>query len=212
MKGFRQQPQGNRKEKLREMEVKFANLEMASRISQMMTQQIMTNMKAMHEDIGRAMGIISELQYKVLAAQKVSGLDIEKLNEVSNELRLADFCEASDKEDKEKGFTNGTTVDESSTVVLTSTTEEKDRGIFRSRIKLAECGVPDLIKAFVGREVGARAIVKLNGLDHEVELLAIRQPAPAAASTDTGGEERVLPISSDQSAPQTQSPQIAGNA
>jgi hypothetical protein len=185
MKGFRTAPQANRKEKLRELETRLTNLEMASRISQMMTQQIMQNLKPMHEDIGRALGIISELQYKILAYQKVSGLDVTKLNEVANGLRLTDFCEASDKEDAERGFTNGTIVDESSTIILTSITEEKDRGIFRSRIKLSECGVPDLIKAFMGREVGAKALVQLNGVQHEVELLAIRQPAPEPVSGDS---------------------------
>lgn len=67
---------------------------------------------------------------------------------------------------------------------MTSKTEDPDKGIFRSRIKLADCGVPDLIKAFEGREVGARAIVQLNGVDHEVELLAIKQPPKAVAQQE----------------------------
>jgi hypothetical protein len=176
MKGFRTPPQPNRKEKLHVIAKELENLSMAGRISQMMTQQIMQNMKTMGEDLSRAMNLISELQYKILAIQKVAGLDVEKMNEVANAQRLVDFNEASDKEDKERGFTEGDIVNEQSVVILTSTTEEKDRGIFRSRLKLAECGVPDLINAFMGRGVGAKAIVSLNGLDHEVELLAVRQP------------------------------------
>jgi hypothetical protein len=187
MKGFRTAPQGNRKEKIRAHEVQLKNLEMSVRINQMMTQQLMQNLKGMHEDIGRALNLISEMQYKILAIQKVSGLDLAAMNAVANEQRLQDFCEASDKEDAEKGFTNGDTVNEQSTVVITSTTEGSDTGIFRSRLKLSECGVPDLINAFMGREVGAKAIVTLNGLEHEVELLAIRQPAvevPAATESE----------------------------
>jgi hypothetical protein len=180
MKGFRQQAQGSRKERLRELETEVKNLAMASRISQMMTQQLMQNLKPMHEDLARMTGLIQELQYKVLAAQKVSGLDIEALNAAANTMRLSDFEEASRNEDLSGGFVEGTVVDERSTVVLTSTTDEKDRGIFRSRLKLSECGVPDLIKAFMGREVGAKAVVQLNGLEHVVELLAIRQPAAPA--------------------------------
>lgn len=175
-KGFRTAPQGNRKEKLHSHEIQLKNMEMAVKINQMMSQQLMQNIKGMHEDIGRALNLISELQYKILAVQKVAGLDVAAMNAVANEQRLSDFCEASDKEDAEKGFTVGTTVDPSSTVVITSTTDGADAGIFRSRLKLAECGVPDLINAFMGREVGAKAIVSLNGLDHEVKLLAIRQP------------------------------------
>lgn len=211
MKGFRQQTQGSRKERIREMDAELKNLSMASRISQMMTQQIMQNSKAMHEDLGRAMNIISELQYKILAIQKVSGLDLEKMNEVANQQRLVDFNEASDREDLERGFTVGDTVNEQSVVILTSTTEEKDRGIFRSRLKLAECGVPDLIKAFMGREVGAKAIVQLNGLDHEVELLAIRQPAVAQQANQAAGDG-VSTGGSQAPTDQAPSAEVAGNA
>jgi hypothetical protein len=206
--GFRQQPQSSRKEKFRELDVEVKNLAMAGRISQMMAQQLMQNMKAMHEDIGRCLGIVTELQYKVLALQKVSGLDLEQLNVVANEQRLVDFCEASDKEDTDKGFTNGTVVDEKSTIILTSTTEEKDRSIFRSRIKLSECGVPDLIKALMGREVGAKAIVKLNGVDHDIELLAIRQPPTSDSSSSDSASEPVAPTLPTQ----CDAPQVAGNA
>jgi hypothetical protein len=186
MKGFRQQPAGNRKEKLRSMETETKNTAMAIRINQMMTQQLMQNLKGMHEDIGRALNLISELQYKILAVQKVAGLDVEAMNAIANEQRLADFTEASDKEDLEKGFTPGEIVNEQSTVILTSTTDEgADKGIFRSRIKLSECGVPDLINAFMGREVGSKAIVTLNGLDHTVELLAIRQPSAAQETAES---------------------------
>ncbi|CAM6003902.1 unnamed protein product [Sphagnum balticum] len=185
-----EQPQSSRKERLQELDVRLKNLEMASRISQMMTQQLMQNLKPMHEDLTRVTGLIQELQYKVLAAQKVSGLSVEALNDAANAMRLSDFNEASDKEDAQQGFTIGTTVNEQSTVILTTTTEEKDRGIFRSRLKLSECGVPDLIAAFMGREVGAKALVQLNGLEHEVELLGIRQPAaPAVDQTNSAGTQ-----------------------
>lgn len=177
MKGFRQQPQGSRKERLKSMEAELQNSQMASRISQMLLQQLMQSSKAMSDDLGRALGLINELQYKLLAVQEVAGLDVSKLNDIANGLRLKDFEEASAKEDADLGFTVGTVVDDESTVILTSTTAETDRGIFRSRIKLSESGVPDLIAAFKGREVGAKAVVKLNGVEHTVELLGIRQPA-----------------------------------
>lgn len=180
MKGFRQQPQGSRKERLRELETSIQNSQMALRIQQMMVQQLMQSNKNMADDLGRALGLINELQYKLLAVQSVANLDLIALNSVANELRLKDFNEASDKEDAEGGFTVGDVVNEDSTVILTSTTDEgADKGIFRSRIKLADCGVPDLVTAFTGREVGAKAIVQLNGVEHTVELLGIRQPPKA---------------------------------
>jgi hypothetical protein len=222
--GFRQQPQSNRKEKLANLDTRLANLEMSSRISQMMTQQLMQNMRNMQEDLGRSLGIISELQYKILAVQEASGLDLTQLNAIANGKRLKDFDEASDREDADKGFTVGTAVDDKSTVIITSKTEGgADAGIFRSRIELARCGVPDLITAFTGREVGAKALIKLNGVEHEVELLAIRQPSPESLQGGTApGMAAGHPIdvgsaeeqdSTSHSTFQTQGPaELVGNA
>src|ERR1700688_3562956 len=123
-KGFRQKPQENRKERLSSLEKKLANLEMASRISQMMTQQMMTNMRNMQQDIGRALGLLNETQYKLLAMQSVSGLDVSAMNQVCNTLRLTDFNEASDKEDAQGNFLPGDVVEKDSTIILTSTTKE----------------------------------------------------------------------------------------
>jgi hypothetical protein len=199
-KGFRQKPQENRKERLNTLEKRLAQIEMASRISQMMTQQMMNNMRNMQQDLGRALGLLSEMQYKILAIQEVSGLDLVQMNEVANAKRLVDFNEASDREDADGQFTVGDVVEADSTIILTSTTKNVDQGIFRSRIKLADCGVPDLIKAFTGAQVGAKANVSLNGVDHEIELLGIRQPPPAQSasdevsgvSNDGSGREQVL--------------------
>lgn len=188
MKGFRQQPQDSRKERLRSMEAELKNSSMAARIGQMMTQQMMQNMQNMQRDLGAAMNLINELQYKVLAIQKLTNLDLTALGTIADDLRLKDFNEASDKEDASENFTVGTVVDADSTVILTSKTEAPDKGIFRSKLKLSECGAPDLYKAFEGREVGAKAIVKLNDLDHEVELLAIRQPPKAEPVPQTAPE------------------------
>jgi hypothetical protein len=201
MKGFRQEASPSRKERLRQMEAEAKNTSMSVRISQMLMQQMMQNMQNMSQDLGRALGLINELQYKILAIQSVANLDSEAMNAVANQKRLDHFIEASDREDKEKNFTVGTVVKEDSTVILTSTTENPDGGIFRSRIKLADCGVPELIAAFMDREVGAKAIVKLNGVDHTIELLGIRQPpavevVPAeveSAPTETAPMEEAAP-------------------
>ena len=141
MKGFRQQAQPNRKERINSLETRLANLEMASRISQMMTQQLMQNIKSMQEDLGKALGILNEMQYKILAVQEASGLDLKQLNEIANVKRLKDFNEASDREDVNKKFTVGTVVDSNSTIIITSKTDGgEDEGIFRSRIELSRCG------------------------------------------------------------------------
>lgn len=172
-KGFRQ-PSKN--ETIRQMMVEMENLQMAGRVSQMMIQQLLQNNKAMGEDLNRALGLINELQYKVLAVQSVAGLNVDLLTKKADELRLKDFNEASDNEDTRDGFTVIDTVEQDSTVILTSVAPGTNNGIFRSRIKLAECGVPELITALAGKNVGTKVNVKLNGQEHEIELLGIRRP------------------------------------
>lgn len=176
MKGFRQSAEVSRKERLRAMEAELKNIQMSQRISQMLLKQLMDNQQNMRQDLGHTLGLINELQYKLLAYQQVTGLDVAKLNEAANALRLKDFNEASDREDKEQGFTTADVVGEDSTIIITSTTENVDKGIFRSRIKLSECGVKDMIDGFMGRPVGAKIITQLNGDEHTIELLGIRNP------------------------------------
>jgi hypothetical protein len=183
MKGFRQPAESSKKEQLRELKTELANLQMSSRISQMMIQQMLNNNKSMAEDLGRALGLINELQYKFLAVQKVSNLDLKDLAAVADELRIKDFNEASDTEDTRDGFTVATTVSPDSTVILTSEAEG-GKGIFRSRIRLADCGVPSLIAELAGKNVGDKVVVKLNELDHTIELLGVRNPKPEDRPVD----------------------------
>jgi hypothetical protein len=176
--GFRQ-PSKN--DTIRQMATEMQNLQMAGRVSQMMVQQLIQNNKSMGNDLNRALNLINELQYKILAVQTVSNLDMVALAAVADGLRLKDFNETSDNEDARDGYTAIATVEEDSTVILTSTTAEVDKGIFRSRIKLADCGVPELITALAGKEVGTKVTIKLNAVDHEIELLAVRRPKAQVA-------------------------------
>ena len=178
-KGFRQAPAEKNKERLRAIETELKNSQMSQRITQMLLKQMMDSLQNMQQDLGRSLNLINELQYKLLAVQTVSGLDVSKLGEITNNLRLKDFNEASDNEDKQGNFTVGELVQEDSTIIITSTTDNSDKGIFRSRIKLSECGVPDLINGFMGRDVGAKISTKLNGEEHMIELLGIRNPPVA---------------------------------
>lgn len=184
--GFKQQPQLSTKDKFRHYDTELKNIQMASRITQMMVQQMIQNNKSMGEDISRLFQLFNELQYKFLALQEVTGTDMTKLSDAAARLRLKDFEEASDKEDTDKGFTVVDTVEENSTVILTSTTKETpDQGIFRSRVSLTETGSPELIQGLMGKTVGTKVAVKLNGVDHEVELLGVRQPAPEPEQAPT---------------------------
>lgn len=188
-KGFRQAPQLSAKDKFREVNAQLTNVQMASRIQQMMTQKLLENGKAMGEDIGRLFQLVNETQYKVLALQELLNVDSDALTKLVEAKRLKDFDEASAKEDEKEGLLVADVVEEDSTVYLTSTTANPDAGIFRSRLKLAESGVPDLIKGLMGKGVGEKVKVQLNGAEHEVELLAIRKPKPAPELKAVGNEE-----------------------
>jgi len=186
-KGFRVPPQGSKKDQLSELKTELANTAMAGRISQMMTQQLMQSVKSMSDDVGAALNQLYELQYKYNAVVKQLGLNQDDLNNLANQQRLVDFNEAAAKQDVKDNLVNADVVGADSTVVFTtSATDEQgtDRGILRSRIKLSESGVPDLVTALTGQKVGAKVQAKLNGLEHTVELLGIRNPAPVEAQAE----------------------------
>lgn len=188
--GFRQP---STKDTIRQLSVEVQNLNMAGRVSQTLIQQLLQNNRAMSEDLGRAMGLINELQYKILAVQKTANLDVDEMTKIADDLRLKDFNEASDGEDLKENFTVTDTVEEDSTVILTSVVEGTDKGIFRSRIKLADCGVPELIKELLGKQVGTKVTVSLNNVSHIIELLAVRKPQPEVIPSLPHVEEVALP-------------------
>ena len=177
--GFRTAPSPSKKDQMRNIETELANMQMAGRISQMMTQQLMQSVKTMSEDLGAALNQLSIMQYNFTALQKHLNVDAKTLTDLANAQRLIDFNEGAAKQDIKDNMVTATTVGADSTVTITSTANDdagNDCGIFRSRLKLAECGAPDLITALTGKAVGDKVDVKLNGLNHVVELLAIRDP------------------------------------
>ena len=187
MKGFRVPPQPTKNQAQAEVKTELANLQMAGRISQMMTQQLMQSVKAMSDDLGSALNQLYELQYKYNAVTEHLKLDEKTLNEIANKQRLVDFNDAAAKQDVKDGLVAADTVEADSTVVITSTASDeqgKDRGIFRSRLKLSESGVPELISGLAGKKVGDKVTATLNGHSHEVELLSVKNPAPVEAQPE----------------------------
>lgn len=180
--GFRSQPQPTKKEQQRKMEVELQNLQMSTRVSQLMIQQLMQSVSGMRDDLNKAMNHLYELQYKYLAVQRHLNLDVDALNKIANDQRLKDFEEAAAKADAQENLEVADVVSEESTVVITSVALDangEDKGIFRSRFKLSESGIPDLNSSLLGKRPGDKVKVTLNGLQHEVELLAVRNPKPA---------------------------------
>jgi hypothetical protein len=177
MKSYDKAPQGAKKEALRQLQVESQNNTMAMRMSQMMIKRLIDDNQAMGKDLAMALAQLSELQYKFSAVQQVLNLDATQLANIANDLRLKAFNEASDKADVSENLVSADVVSEESTVTIASETDDgPDTGIFRSRIKIAEAGVPALLKGFLGQPVGTKVDVELNGKVHHVELLAVRNP------------------------------------
>lgn len=183
IRGKKLEPKPTNSQLIREMDKELKNMQLAARLNQMMIQQLLQNMQAMGKDLGKAYGVLNELQYKVLAMQKVGTFDADALNKQADEMRLNDFIEASDEEDKSGNFTIGETVQNDSTVIITSVAPGDNAGIFRSRIKLAESGNPTLIEGLMGKPVGTKVKCTLNEVEHEVELLGIRNPPEPVATS-----------------------------
>lgn len=177
--GFRTQPQPSKKQAQQQTNAELENLQMSVRVSQMMIQQLMQNVKSMGDDLGSASNQLFDLMYKFNAIQEHLKINPDTIVGIANNLRLDDFNKASANADAKEDLIGSDLVDDNSTITITSTAKDdsgQDRGIFRSRLKLSESGVPDLISKLNGKRVGERVQISLNGLDHEVELLSIRSP------------------------------------
>jgi len=188
MKGFRTPAAASKKDQMRNIETELKNMQMSARISQMMTQQLMQSVKTMSDDMGAALNQLAVLQYNFNAVTKHLNIDAKTINDLANAQRLIDFNDGAAKQDVLDQMTDGTVVEANSTITITSTAADangNDAGIFRSRLKLAECGVPDFITAMMGKTVGDKVEVKLSGLDHVVELLAVRNPPVAQVENAT---------------------------
>lgn len=187
-KGFRVAPQPSKHEAMNELKAEFANLQMAGRVSQMMVQQLMQSLKNVSEDLSASINQLYELQYKYNALSKHLNVDEKAVASIANAQRLLDFNEAAAKQDIQDNLGAADTVSAESTIVITSTAAD-EKGIFRSRLKLSESGVPDLIKGLEGKRVGDKITVTLNNVLHEVELLDIKNPQyvaeEAAPTTET---------------------------
>lgn len=193
-RGIKLEPKLNKAEQIQELAKQAENVSMAGRVTQMMVQQLLQQVQTLGKDLGKAFGTINEMQYKVLAMQQIGNFDMAAMATKADELRLKDFIEASDAEDLAGQFTHGDVVQPDSTVIITSSTAGTDAGIFRSRIRLADCGVPALIQGLLGQGPGAKVACQLNGAEHVIELLAIRNPPPAVPVDDVAAASLSEPV------------------
>jgi hypothetical protein len=132
MKGLKLQPQPSKKDQIKTLETELKNNQMATRMSQMMIQQLMSNVKSMAADLSAVSAQLYELQYKYEAVRKLTDTDELKVSALCNDLRLKDFEEAAKKADDKEGLLDVEFAEEDSTVILTSVAVDElgsDKGI-----------------------------------------------------------------------------------
>lgn len=161
------------------------NVEMASRISQMLLQQIGNSVNQIGADVRELANRQRDLQYRLLAIQELSGLGTDKINALAEEKQVKDFSDTSDKENEEKGYTAGDVINEDSVVVFTTEAEQTERSILRSKLALSEIALPDFREALLEKKVGDTFEAQLQGLNHKVTLLEVWQKP---AEPETTGE------------------------
>jgi hypothetical protein len=177
------------KEQGGDLSKRVEQMEMATRISQMRVQQVGNSISSIAADVREMANRQRDLQYRLLAVQELTGLDTSKINALSEEKQVADFTEASAKENEQLGYTPGDAIDEDSVVVFTTKTEAEGKSILRSKLPLSDIALPDFREQLLGKKAGESFESELQGVKHKVTLLEVYQKPPApepapAAQTD----------------------------
>lgn len=164
-------------ERITELEKLVTNLQMAVNISQAMLKNMNSMVMKTDKEISNIMGVMNDLQYRTLSMIQNDVFNKNDLNDIADGLKLKDFNDASDREDADKGYTVGDITTEDSIVIITSITNEEgnDSGLFRSKIAIKDTMLPELKEKLVGIKVGDCIKAKINGVEHEIELLGIRE-------------------------------------
>jgi hypothetical protein len=169
---------------IRGLQQLFQNLQMAVRLMQMGLQKTGETTVKLDKDMGQAMGMLNDLQYRTLAMMELLNVDKDKLDEIAERMKTEDFDKASAAEDLKKGFVNVEVVDAECDVILTSfCKDDETKSIFRSRITLGDITDGSLREKFLGLKVGDVTTMKLMDKEHAVEILGIRKAAPKVETT-----------------------------
>jgi hypothetical protein len=184
---------GNKTKVQRQTEVEsgVSQLQMATKVSQMLIQQMGQSVTSMSRDFNELTARQRELQYSVLAIQELLSLSADVVTAKAEELQIKDFAEASAKEDAASGAVDAEVVVEESTVVLTSKVGVGG-GILRTRLKVAEVGFPQLKQDLIGKKVGDSFLADISGTQHSITILGIK--VMPVGTTDVGQTENVISI------------------
>jgi hypothetical protein len=171
--GFRTTPKIDR---LREVEHTVANMGMAMNVFQLGMKQMIGNFKSIDEDMKHIQGMLNDFQYRLLAIVDTLKLDKDALNLASSSIRLHDYQEASDADDKKNNYETIDTVEDNSVVIVTSECPEApDKALFRSKFSVTDLD-PKQTPLFIGKKVGDKFELDLVGNKHAIEILGVRRP------------------------------------
>jgi len=163
-------------QRAQETEKGLEQLQMATRVSQMMLQQVGNSVTVQAKDISELAARMREIQYSVLALRKVLGVDETAVAAVAEQLQITDFEELAAKEDVNEQLVDAELISEDSTITIT--TKAGKAGILRSRLKVAEISLPAIKEALLGKQVGNVVSGEINGITHEITVLSVKT-APA---------------------------------
>lgn len=161
-------------QRFQETESGVKQLQMATRVSQMLIQQMGQSVTSMSKDMNELTARQRELQYKVLAIQELLNLNESDVTARAETMQIKDFEEASAKEDIAAGATDADVVAEDSVVVLTSKVAAGG-GILRTRLNVAEIGFPQLKQDLLTKKVGDTLDAVINGTTHSITILGIKK-------------------------------------
>jgi hypothetical protein len=175
--GFRVTPLGPKQARMKVLENAIKGLQTATQVNQLMLKQVLQNEQRLGDDVAQLMRLVQELQYRVLAIQRVASFDLDKLTAVVDELRLKDFDEYSSKEDKDNSLevVDGPLAP-GDVFIATSKAAQPDKSVFRLRVSTNDLRVKDLADALMGKTLGETVKVVYDGVEHEFTLLGVRRP------------------------------------
>jgi hypothetical protein len=169
-----------KKVQLKDVQDLLQNLQMAIRMMQFTMGRLSDAVIKLDRDMGQAMGVLNDLQYRTLAMMELGQFDKERLEKTADDLKRKDFEQASAQEDQKKNYIPAESVANAECdVILTSFCQtDAAKSIFRSRISLGDITDPKLQEKFLGLKVGDVTTMTLLGVEHAVEILGVRVPAP----------------------------------
>jgi pyruvate/2-oxoacid:ferredoxin oxidoreductase alpha subunit len=150
----------------------------------MMAKYTMGNLVKLIQDYPQVKDQLDNLEYRTLGMlgtlknmQLVSNFE-ELVEAEAREKKNDVFWELSNKDDENTGLRNADyeTVDDASTVIITSTCQDdQEQGIFRSKIRAGteEFGY---LKDLVGKTTNDIVPITLMGKLHNITILGIRKP------------------------------------